>query len=328
VSYLDLVARIRLPDYPHLPCLTEPLTVDRKAIIKSFKGFIHSIAKEQYGSSVLLTLFECVDDTVLLAKSVIAELFKPTKPEENVSELLRDRYASRVVLYLLTGRNKKLQAAHMLAEMAAFDEVRKTTTKKEDSVRAAQNLESAAPLCVAAVLEHMNELVRDKNGADVVFYTLTTCPAATTAPIIASLLDLIKNNVEIPTAEPTSHAFGEKHPIKKLRAEAVRQRQADQGLDMDESLLVNRAATSLIKQMLNNQQEWTKEFASALWKVVKPTYASWLHFCAGNERTSGTCYIFVALFETCTDLHKAMKCAVTADELKIFKGLVKKQSKG
>ena len=44
---------------------------ERKAIIKTFKGHVAKIAKEEYGHHVLLALFDSVDDTVLVKKSIV-----------------------------------------------------------------------------------------------------------------------------------------------------------------------------------------------------------------------------------------------------------------
>jgi pumilio family protein 6 len=102
---------------------------DRKHIVKSFKGFVHAIAKEQYGHAALITCFECIDDTVLVGKALIGELFKPPTNESKVNELLRDQYGSRVILYLLMGRNKRYQPVYLITELEGTDEIRKETTK-------------------------------------------------------------------------------------------------------------------------------------------------------------------------------------------------------
>ncbi|KAJ1340408.1 hypothetical protein BSLG_004972 [Batrachochytrium salamandrivorans] len=79
------------------------------------QGFVHAIATEQYGHSVLLTCFECIDDTVIVSKSLIAELLSPSSSSQapgtektasrvavasagaaaSISELLRNKYGSR-----------------------------------------------------------------------------------------------------------------------------------------------------------------------------------------------------------------------------------------
>ena len=44
---------------------------ERKAIIKTFKTHVAKIAKEEYGHHVLLSLFDQIDDTVLVKKSIV-----------------------------------------------------------------------------------------------------------------------------------------------------------------------------------------------------------------------------------------------------------------
>lgn len=88
----------------------------RKTIIKSLKGLVHKIAKEQYAHLLLPALFECVDDTVLIAKSIIAELFDGEKG----AECLRDRTASRVILFLMSGRDTRYLNGYIIDGLVYF----------------------------------------------------------------------------------------------------------------------------------------------------------------------------------------------------------------
>ena len=45
---------------------------DRKLIVKSFKTFVRKICVEENGHMVMLGLFDCVDDTVLVKKALLS----------------------------------------------------------------------------------------------------------------------------------------------------------------------------------------------------------------------------------------------------------------
>ncbi|KAH6598997.1 hypothetical protein BASA50_003317 [Batrachochytrium salamandrivorans] len=196
-------------------CILHATPKDRKHIIKSFKGFVHAIATEQYGHSVLLTCFECIDDTVIVSKSLIAELLSPSSSSQapgtektasrvavasagaaaSISELLRNKYGSRVILFLLAGRNKKYQPAYLIQELAEMDEIRAKTSKKEDGARRQQLLDSSAPLIVQAVSTHVNELLRDRIGGQIVIEALYSLSIDVSA-ITSAILALVPKNLD------------------------------------------------------------------------------------------------------------------------------------
>ena len=44
---------------------------DRKVILKTMKEFVLKLCCEEFGHFVLLTTFDCIDDTVFLKKAII-----------------------------------------------------------------------------------------------------------------------------------------------------------------------------------------------------------------------------------------------------------------
>ncbi|KAJ3255139.1 hypothetical protein HK103_006602 [Boothiomyces macroporosus] len=284
-------------------CILHAGPKDRKQIIKSFKGFVHSIAKEQYGHSVLISLFECVDDTVILSKSIIGELFNPTSPEHLVNELLRDQYGSRVFLYLLCGRNRKYQPSYLINELEETDETRKVTSKKEDSLRKEQLLDAVSPDLIAKVALYANELLHDRNGATLL---LETCQKA--KGDINSILDTVVDFVEKSANGDLVHEAVEEtqdevvNVVKKMKAEKDAERKLDQGIDLSEPILVSRSATFAIKFLISAKEsplEWKTSFAKRIWSVIKPNFKKLIAHCAKNpSNTSGLAFIFIALFES------------------------------
>ncbi|KAI8925263.1 armadillo-type protein [Entophlyctis helioformis] len=194
-------------------CLLHASPKDRKHILKSFKGFVHAIAREQYGHAVLITAFETIDDTVIVSKTIVSELLTTAAAAAgtgvggggdsggvalSISEILRDKYASRVVLFLLSGRNKRFQPAYLVEELQAMDAVRRSTSKKDDSLRRSQLLEAAAPVLVAAVAEHANELLRDRIGGQVLLETVAVLGTSASGvdAIMAAVVDAVAANLD------------------------------------------------------------------------------------------------------------------------------------
>ncbi|GFQ81205.1 pumilio homolog 3 [Trichonephila clavata] len=73
--------------------------VDRKVIVKSMKTFVAKIAMEEHGHMVLLALFDCLDDTVLIEKHIIKELVS------HLLELSQNIHGKKVLSYLLNPRD-------------------------------------------------------------------------------------------------------------------------------------------------------------------------------------------------------------------------------
>eukprot|EP00842_Homolaphlyctis_polyrhiza_P004542 jgi/Hompol1/5089/HPOL_000485-RA len=292
-------------------CILHATPKDRKHIIKSFKGFVHAIAKEQYGHSVLLTCFECIDDTVIVSKSLVAELLQAPASgaalasetsagasSVPIGELLRDKYASRVVLFLLAGRNKKFQPAYLIDELAQMDQVRAQTSKKEDALRRSQLLEAASPLLITAVAANVDELLRDRNGVQVTVETVYTAHGDV-SPILDAILQVLPANLD-----PKG--------VAGLKAERDAEKHLSQGLDMTSSLLVNRASTTGLKQLVGkyvpasatgsadqatvSHPKWKSDFALSFFDVIAPRWAEWIAYCAADPRSrGGVALIFVSI---------------------------------
>eukprot|EP00835_Amoeboradix_gromovi_P002927 NODE_178_length_15814_cov_0.338657.p3 type:complete len:508 gc:universal NODE_178_length_15814_cov_0.338657:6063-7586(+) len=102
----------------------------RKTILKTFKPHLIKVWKEEYGHLVLITAFDCVDDTKMLQKNLITDV------AINIDglDLLTCQYARRVVSFLLTKSTKLVpnNYATMLRDDKALS---LDTSKKESAVR-------------------------------------------------------------------------------------------------------------------------------------------------------------------------------------------------
>lgn len=303
-------------------CILHSTSKNRKHIIKSFKGFVGKIAREQYGHAALITCFECVDDTVLLQKAIMAELLKDGTegPNDTFVNLLRSKFGSRLVLYILMGRNRKYQPAYLVNELDEMDVVRAKTSKKDDALRKKELLDAISAPLLTAIENHANELLRDRQGGQVVSETLRLAVGDKSKAIhaVASL------TAETPDAmEKEDEDFKKKeafHAVKALKAQADKAR-LEETIIMDDHILVNRNATFALKDILSGgnrgkdastTSQGNAAFAQALFDQIQSRLSYWINYCIQDPlRSSGTAFVLFNMMENAeSNLRKTLKTEV------------------
>ncbi|KAJ1561757.1 hypothetical protein HK096_003434 [Nowakowskiella sp. JEL0078] len=217
-------------------CLLHGTTKERKHIIKILKEFAPKIAKEQYGHTVLLTLFECVDDTVLVQKSIVGTLLDCSEKTLSKTQaegtdpvsLLKDKYASKVILHLLCGRNRKYHPGFVVNELEEIDFIRAKTSKKDDLLKTAELLKFTAPLLAKIVLANTQDLIRDKNASQVInellwnmnFSDETSLILSTIASLTIGTVEDYEILLQRAETEKQRISLGETfHAVKKLKVQ-------------------------------------------------------------------------------------------------------------
>ncbi|KAJ3130219.1 pumilio domain member 6 [Physocladia obscura] len=236
---------------------------DRKQILRSFKGLVPKIAREQFGHVVLITVCEAVDDTVFVAKNILSELVATAAAP---GALMRDQWASRVFLYLLSGRNKRYQSAYVLEELAEMDAVRKVTSKKDDAVRRGELVAASGGAWVDVCAQFCGELIRSRSGGQVLVEVLKAgCGDVTklvdaVAAVVSGTMESYKSDAIDVAASVAAAAKGVPfNSAKKLADDAKTEKVAKALLaakddldepDMTQHVLVNRQATFTLKEMI------------------------------------------------------------------------------
>ncbi|KAJ3087344.1 hypothetical protein HK102_011301 [Quaeritorhiza haematococci] len=302
-------------------CILLASPKDRKAIIKTFKGVVRSIAKEQYGHTVLLSVFECVDDTVLVGKSIINELFgvsagssaagsvDAADVDNDLADLLRDRYASRVLLYLLCGRNRKYQPPFVVQELESMNAMRALTSKKDDELKKPELLAHVSKPLIKACAARCKELLRDRSGSQLLLETWKSATGEKDK-LAEELSALVSGTIESYKSDTEEHikSLG---AVAKLSVEARTKKLLEEGVDLSEHALVNRSATFALKDLVANirkaytatseegaSQAQDSTLAAKLLENLDDHLAYWLRYCAGNPRSSsGTAFVLVAMLE-------------------------------
>eukprot|EP00124_Ichthyophonus_hoferi_P002821 Ihof_evm1s212 gene=Ihof_evmTU1s212 len=125
----------------------------RKQIIKSFKTLVSKICMEEHGHHVLFSLFDSVDDTVLLKKSILNEIIA------DLSNLTKDKYGRLTILYLIAPRASNYFNPQVVASLKIGDanpNSKKTAEARQNELREAMS----APL-IEYCTENMYDMVRE-----------------------------------------------------------------------------------------------------------------------------------------------------------------------
>lgn len=181
-------------------CIWFGKTKDRKMILKSLKGHVKEIANNEHGYLVLCAIFDCVDDTVLVKKTILSELV------ESLEFIVLNPHGRRVVEYLLSPRNSKTFHPIIVDLLKTGDA--NTTSKKDPVVRHTELLNQFSAPLIASLAENTESLSYDNSA------TLTLCAAAVSAtcdvkPLLQSIASL---------AEPE---FDEDHLVNKTNGHVI-----------------------------------------------------------------------------------------------------------
>jgi len=154
--------------YAALNCLWHGTAKDRKAIIKSFKTFMLKTAQEEWGHTVLLAIFDCVDDTKIVGKAVVGELME--EPEE----LFTNKFGVRVLKYLFCGRDTKYLQPDLINILAKGDG--NEHSRKPAEQRRKELLEVAAPPVLKYILQKLPDNLYDAPTTITLTAIINSCP--------------------------------------------------------------------------------------------------------------------------------------------------------
>lgn len=176
-------------------CLWHGTVKDRKVLVKSFKSYYVKICKEEFGHLVLLALFDCVDDTVLVKKIMFLEI------QPSLQELAADTYGRKVLMYLLSPRSP----AHF--HPTTVELLKKgdgnSNSKKDSHQRQNELLEGISPTLLELIKKNGEELLFDKGGCQLVLAALLKC-AGDVKPAVMAIVNLANKDLN-PSTEDEDH---------------------------------------------------------------------------------------------------------------------------
>jgi pumilio family protein 6 len=211
---------------------------ERKALMKSLKGLVVKIAREEHAHLFLLRLLDIVDDTVLSSRLLLQEILREPLPP-----LLQDRFASRVFLNLLAP-----------ASQTHFDESSRAVLQAPGPwvayPEAVGRPKKDAQLRRSELLRHLLPALIDQlaSASDT-----TTASLLRSLPASAVLTELLRHLLQPPEATSSSGGSAEssaeeEFSLKDLELLIARLVAV---LEADQSLLEDKVASRCFKRLIH-----------------------------------------------------------------------------
>ncbi|KAF8265298.1 armadillo-type protein [Lactarius quietus] len=135
---------------------------DRKHIVKVLKPYIATMATDEEAQLVIFTALDVIDDTKLIAKSILPSII------ENAKSLQTSTAGRRTLLYLLVPRHRRYYTPAMISTISETDVLRAQTSKKSSDARTAEILAAASPELLSWIVRDGAEVGRDTGGSLVI----------------------------------------------------------------------------------------------------------------------------------------------------------------
>ncbi|XP_065069916.1 pumilio homolog 3-like [Rhopilema esculentum] len=207
-------------------CIWYGTKKDRKLIIKSFKTFVSKICMEEYGYLVLLALFDVVDDTVAMRKSILSEII-PKFPE-----LIQNQYGRKVILYLLSPRNKNYFAPKSIQLLETGDG--NPTSKKNAATRQEELRGGILDKLFTYMNENVDSFINDKSDCQILLAALEhSLESVESLEVMTSIAKLASEPLDQEAGEenhPAIHACAHWVIKRIIQQDKLRQERGEKNL--------------------------------------------------------------------------------------------------
>ena len=153
---------------------------DRKQILKTYKETMKTLAYDAYGHQVLLAVYDVIDDTVLISKTVFAELVgKEPLSDSHQQDLLQaiNHLNARVtLLYPFCGKLKAILPNEDFKLLDEIQRIRTTTSKKDPELRRKELITSLSPALLSLISSEAKALVSTSFGCQFISEVLLDAP--------------------------------------------------------------------------------------------------------------------------------------------------------
>ncbi|KAK0392442.1 hypothetical protein NLU13_1937 [Sarocladium strictum] len=177
---------------------------DRKVFLKTYKETFLMMSGDQYAHTVILTAYDVIDDTKMVAKAIFPELLGEDAESRTMNTVAaaNNTDARKTVLYLTQGLSKSLfpsKTAFDYEVLEEIREIRKTTSKKDDDLRQKELLEAFSPQLLEAIAAAPADFTATPFGcqfvADILLFGI-----GDKQPALEALAEIAKGN---PVHEPS-----------------------------------------------------------------------------------------------------------------------------
>ena len=183
---------------------------DRKQILKTFKDTMQLLAYDTYGHQVLLTMFDVIDDTVLVSKSVVPELVgkHPISPEREQQTLtMASHLNARIPLQypFCPNLTPAILPAEDIKLLSEVHRIRTETSKKDPQVRRRELMNALSPALLSLMASHTTDLLLTSFGCQLIAEVLVEASGDRTA-VMASIAAIAAADVDGKNPLDSPHA--------------------------------------------------------------------------------------------------------------------------
>ena len=172
---------------------------DRKLILKTYKNIIQTLAYDAYGHQLLLTIYDVIDDTVLISKSIFPELVgkDPLSDDQNQTLLssVTNLNARIALLYPFSGALKAMLPDDDLAIINETHRIRAKTSKKDPEVRRKELVKSLSPSLLSFIAANAETLVQTTFGCQFITEVLLSA-SGEREPALKAVAALVHGSAE------------------------------------------------------------------------------------------------------------------------------------
>ena len=144
----------------------------KKNMIKEMKGKFAEMAKNSVTCVALLRILDCVDDTVLVGKSVLIEL---VGSDYSVGlDLIQDPSGRMPFLYAMDGLETKTAKYYPQTDKQMLDTCVRKTAMKDAQTRKTEILSKLIPSVLRIVRDNMGMLMKNEYSKDVILALIRT----------------------------------------------------------------------------------------------------------------------------------------------------------
>lgn len=146
---------------------------DRKLLLRFYRDVVKMMAADLYGHTILLTVYEVIDDTKLSAKSILSELLNQGLEEaarhDELLQQVNDLTSRIPILYLFAGdKTRWLLPEGDLELLDEIRTIRAETSKKEPSIRRQELLKAASPSLLEFIAARAESLMKTSFGCQLI----------------------------------------------------------------------------------------------------------------------------------------------------------------
>ena len=161
---------------------------DRKAILNSLKPFLKKICTEEHGYLSLLSIFDSVDDTVLVAK-----IFQNLN-QDAFTEILTNQHGRKIYFYIVSPRNPKYFHPDIMKVLTKGDG--NATSKKSRAIRYEELQNKILPNFASVLVKNVEPWILSKSSS-ILYLAALDSPNVNLDLLKSSLVSVLKNSPEL-----------------------------------------------------------------------------------------------------------------------------------